>query len=33
MTVKERRRFTVKQDEDERKTYDSKWGKISQKLK
>ena len=33
MTTKERRRFTVKQDEDERKTYDTKWGKISQKLK
>ncbi len=33
MTAKERRRFTVKQDEDERKTYDTKWGKISQKLK
>jgi serine/threonine-protein phosphatase 2A regulatory subunit B' len=33
MTVKERRRFTVKQDEEERKTYDSKWNKISAKLK
>lgn len=33
MTAKERRRFTVKQDEEERRTYDTKWGKISQKLK
>ena len=29
MTAKERRRFTVKQDEEERKTYDQKWTKIS----
>jgi hypothetical protein len=33
MTVKERKRFAVKQDEDERKGYDTKWSNLNLKLK
>jgi len=33
MTTKERKRFAVKQDEEERKSYDLKWGILNKKLK
>ena len=33
MTPKERKKYAVKQDEEERKNYDSKWGRLNQKLK
>ena len=33
MTPKERKRYAVKQDEEERKNYDQKWGRLNQKLK
>ena len=33
MTVKERKRYAVKQDEDERKNYDSRWNSLNMKLK
>jgi hypothetical protein len=33
MTAKERKRYAVKQDEEERKNYDQKWGRLNLKLK
>lgn len=33
MTPKERKRYAVKQDEEERKNYDLRWTRLNQKLK
>lgn len=33
MTAKERKRFAVKQDNDERLTYDNRWAMLNAKLK